>query len=152
MQQENREIVITRVLDAPREVVFQAWTDAERLKQWWGPDGFTNPVCELDPRPGGAIRIDMRAPDGVIYPMTGVVQEIVAPERLVFTSQAMDEAGNPLLEALHTVTFVEQGGQTKQTLRTKVTKTIGEGAKYIPDMEPGWNQSLDRLAEEVKKG
>ncbi len=70
------DLVMTREFDAPRELVFKAWTDAKQTAQWWGPKGFTNPVCELDVRVGGAIRIHMRAPDGVVYPMTGVFEEI----------------------------------------------------------------------------
>jgi uncharacterized protein YndB with AHSA1/START domain len=62
---------MTRVLDAPRALVFRAWTDPALMAKWWGPSSFTNPLCELDPRPGGAIRIHMRAPDGTVYPMTG---------------------------------------------------------------------------------
>src|SRR5260370_33691510 len=84
----ERTVVITRVLDAPRELVFRAWTDAKHLARWWGPKGFTNPVCEVDARPGGALRIVMRAPDGAEHPMTGVFREIMAPARLVFTSAA----------------------------------------------------------------
>src|ERR1700730_17678211 len=108
----ERQLKITRVFDAPREVVFKAWTDPKQLAQWWGPHGFTNPVCELDARPGGAIRIHMRGPDGTVYPMTGVYKEIGEPERLVFTSAALDEKGNPLFEVLNTVTFAQQGGHT----------------------------------------
>ena len=73
----EREITITRIFDAPRALVFKAWTDAAQLAQWWGPKGFTNPVCEIDARVGGAIRIHMRAPDGAIYPMGGEIREIV---------------------------------------------------------------------------
>jgi uncharacterized protein YndB with AHSA1/START domain len=63
----DQELIITRVFDAPRKLVFKAWTDPKHVAQWWGPNGFTNPVCELDVRPGGAIRIDMHGPDGTIY-------------------------------------------------------------------------------------
>jgi uncharacterized protein YndB with AHSA1/START domain len=69
---EEQELVLTRVFDAPRELVFKVWTDPKHLARWWGPRGFTNPVCELDLRPGGAILIHMRGPDGTVYPMTGV--------------------------------------------------------------------------------
>ena len=79
----GQELVITRILDAPRELVFNVWTDPKHLAQWWGPRGFTNPVCEVDPHPGGAIRIHMRGPNGAVHPMTGVYQEVVRPERLV---------------------------------------------------------------------
>ena len=80
-ESNEREIVITRFFDAPPEVVFEAWTNPEQLAQWWGPEDFTNPVCELDVRVGGDWRIVMRAPDGAMYPCRGVYLEIVAPER-----------------------------------------------------------------------
>src|SRR3981081_2563312 len=80
----DREVVITRVFDAPRALVFRAWTDPQHLARWWGPQGFSNPVCETDVRIGGAWRIVMRGPDGAEYPGGGVYREIVVPERLVF--------------------------------------------------------------------
>ncbi len=141
----ERPLVITRVFDAPRSLVFKAWTDPKHVAQWWGPHGFTNPVCELDVRPGGAIRIDMRGPDGTVYPMTGVYQEIVEPERLVFTSAALDETAHPLLEVLNTVTFAEQGGKTTLTLQARVVKATAKAAPYLEGMEAGWTQSLERL-------
>jgi uncharacterized protein YndB with AHSA1/START domain len=142
----ERELVITRVFDSPRELVFKAWTEPKHVAQWWGPHGFTNPVCELDVRPGGAIRIDMRGPDGTVYPMTGVYQEIVEPERLVFTSAALDEGGKPLFEVLTTVTFAAQGGRTTLTLEARVFNATAEAAPYLEGMAEGWNQSLDRFA------
>ena len=142
---EEHELVLTRVFDAPRKLVFKAWTDPKIVAQWWGPHRFTNPVCELDARPGGAIRIHMRGPDGTVYPMTGTYQEIVEPERIVFTSAALDAAGNPMFELLTTVTFAEEGGKTKQILRTRVIKSTAEAAPYLAGMEAGWTQSLDRL-------
>ena len=141
----DRELVITRVLDAPRNLVFKAWTDAKRLTQWWGPHRFTSPICEADARPGGAIRINMCGPDGTIYPMTGVYQEIVEPERIVFASSALDGAGNWLFDILNTVTFEAQGGKTKLTLRAKVTKGSDKAFPYLAGMNEGWKQSLERL-------
>ena len=142
---EGHELVLTRIFDAPRELVFKAWTDPKIVAQWWGPHRFTNPVCELDARPGGAIRIHMRGPDGTVYPMTGTYQEIVEPERIVFTSAALDAAGNPMFELLTTVTFAEQAGKTKQILRTRVIKSTPEAPRYLAGMEAGWTQSLERL-------
>ena len=148
MEPARRVLIVERVFDAPRELVFKAWTDPKHVAQWWGPKGFTNPVCELDVRPGGAIRIDMRGPDGVVYPMKGVFHEIVEPERLVFTSSAIeDEAGNPGLEALNAVTFAEHNGKTKLTLQVVVVKSAPEAEAALDGMEEGWNQSLDRLAD-----
>jgi len=139
------ELVLTRVFKAPRGPVFAAWTEPTQVAQWWGPNGFTNPVCELDVRPGGAIRIHMRGPDGTVYPMTGVYQEIVEPERLVFTSAALDESGKPLFDVLNTVAFVEHDGTTKLTVRARVVKSTAGAAPYLAGMEAGWTQSLERL-------
>jgi len=144
----QREVVFTRILDAPRELVFKAWTDPKQMAQWWGPRYFTNPVCEMDVRPGGAILIHMRAPDGVVYPMKGVFHEVVEPERLVFTSSALeDDEGNPQMEDLTTVTFEEADGKTRLTVRAVVTKAEPAAAGALEGMEEGWSQSLDRLTE-----
>jgi uncharacterized protein YndB with AHSA1/START domain len=144
------DVMIARVFDAPRELVFRVWTDPKHVAKWWGPGGFTNPVCELDVRPGGAIRIHMRGPDGIVYPMTGIYRETVEPERLVFTSAALDENGNPLFEILNTVTFAEQGGKTTLTLHARVVKATAKAAPHLAGAEMGWTQSLQRLAEYVK--
>jgi uncharacterized protein YndB with AHSA1/START domain len=146
----GRELVITRVLSAPREVVFKAWTDPTQLAQWWGPRGFTNPVCTLDVRRGGAMRIHMRGPDGTVYPMTGVYQEVVKPERLVFTITPLDEQGNPLFEVHNSVTFAEHGAKTTFTLVARVVKATAKAAPYLAGMEEGWAQQLERLADYLK--
>jgi len=145
------EIVLSRVFDAPRDLVWKAWTDPKQLVQWWGPRGFTNPVCEVNLRPGGAILIHMRAPNGVVYPMKGVFQEIVAPERLVLLSGPADEAGKLLFEVLHTVTFDEQAGKTKITLHARVVNATPAAPQYLAGMEVGWTQSLERLNAFVTK-
>ena len=147
----ERELVLTRTIDAPRELVWAAWTDPKHVAQWWGPQGFTNPVCELDVRPGGAIRIDMRGPDGTVYPMAGSYQSIDMPERLVFTSAALDEEGKPLFEVLNTVTFADQGGKTKLTVEAKVVKSTAKAAPYLDGMGEGWKQTIERLAAYVEK-
>lgn len=145
----NKELAITRIFDAPRETVFKAWTDSQHLKRWWGPTGFTNPVCEIDLRPGGAIRIDMRAPDGTVYPMGGSFIEIAEPSRLVFTSIALDKQGDAMFENLNTVTFEDHGTQTKLTVHCRVVMTTPEATPYLSGMDEGWSRSLDRLAAEV---
>src|ERR1700677_5188508 len=121
----EREVIIERVFDAPPEIVFQVWTEPGHLARWWGPKGFTNPVCEVDLRVGGAWRIVMRAPNGAEYPGGGVYREIVKPGReivepgrLVFTNSAMDKEGNPIIDGFTTVTFADYGGKTELTLRT----------------------------------
>jgi uncharacterized protein YndB with AHSA1/START domain len=142
----GREFIITREFAAPRDLVFKAWTDASHIAQWWGPRGFTNPVCDWEARPGKAIHVIMRAPNGVDYPMGGEFREIVAPERLVFTSGALDEKGKMLFEFLHTATFAEREAKTILTLRSRVLKTTADANKYIGGFEAGMTQSLERLA------
>ncbi len=146
----HRELVITRVFEAPREMVFKAWTDQDRLRQWWGPKNFTTPVCELDPRPGGAIKIHMRGPDGTIYQMLGFVREIVEPERLVLDSYTPDAEGNPLFKVMNTVTFEERGGKTKLTVHANVTMATPAAAPAMAGMEQGWSETVDRLGSFVE--
>lgn len=148
---DNQEMTMTRLFDAPRDLVYRAWTERDRLARWWGPTGFTNPRCEIDVRPGGAIRIDMRAPDGKVYPMTGEFLEVVPPERLVFLSAALDASGEPLFEIRNVVTFAEEGNKTKLTVHAKVLKARPEAAQHLAGMEMGWSLTLDRLAEEVRQ-
>lgn len=156
------DFVIQRVFDAPRELVFAAWTDPVHLSKWWGPHAFTIPVCQLDLRPGGAYRIVMRHTDGVDYPIKGVFREIIRPQRLVMTmdvsehppqwhdlvkpNRAKDDT-NPAGELLTTVTFDDLGGKTKLTIRQQFqSKAVADAMKKM-GMNEGWSQSLDRLRE-----
>ena len=153
MEQQNvKELTLTRVLNAPRELVFKAWTDPEMLADWWGPRGFTAPVCEIDLRPGGALRICMHAPQ-LGFPnhwMDGIINEVIAPEHLVFISYAFrDESGNAPLEILNTITFERQGEKTKLTVHAVVTRATAEMAPALAGMDLGWNQSLDKLTEQL---
>ncbi len=144
-----RDIVIERVVDAPPALVFQCWTDPKHMARWWAPRGFTNPVCELDPRVGGTWRIIMRAPDGTEYPCHGVYREIVPSERLVFTNIATDKAGKPVLDGLTNVPVTEMNGKTKLTIRTGAVALVDYASAYLEGMEIGWTQSLDRLDAEL---
>ncbi len=147
----ERELVMTRVFDRPREIVFKAWTDPKRVAEWWASQRFTTPVCEVDARPGGAIRIHMRGPDGTVYPMRGAYREVVAPERLVFTSLVVDDDDNPMLDGLTSATFEEEAGKTKLTLQARAVAVVAPAVMYLDGMEAGWTESLDRLAEELAK-
>ena len=129
--------------------MFQAWTDPRHVAQWWGPTGFTNPVCEVDARVGGSLRIVMRGPDGAQYPVIGAFREVVAPERLVFTNIAVDVHGRHLLDGLTTVTFAEHGKGTKLTVHTRAVGLVDYAARMLEGMEAGWSQSLDRLGAHV---
>ena len=146
------EFLFTRVFEVPVELAYKAWTDPKQLAKWWGPKDFTNPVCELDLRPGGEIRIDMTGPDGAVYPMGGIFHEIIEPQKLVFTSTAfMKEEGNWQLEVFNTVTFADENGNTKLTVHAVIVKRSPEVEAALDGMEDGWNQSLDRLGELVSK-
>ena len=106
----DREIVMTRAFDAPRELVWNAWTDAKHIKQWWGPRGFTTTTHEMDVRPGGVWRFIRHGPDGTDYPNRIVYTEIVKPERLVYTH--CGDAGAEDVQFQVTVSFVEEDGET----------------------------------------
>lgn len=144
-QLTERELTITRIFDAPRELVFAMWTNPVHLAQWWGPKDFTNPVCEVDARSGGVFRIVMRAPDGREHPMKATFVEIVPSERLVFTSVAVDADGDPLLDGLTTVTFDEWNGKTTLTVHTRATALVPLANRMLEGMNAGWTQSIDRL-------
>jgi uncharacterized protein YndB with AHSA1/START domain len=145
----ERTVEIVRIIDAPRSLVFEAWTDRAHLTQWWGPNGFTNPVCEIDVRPGGAIHIVMRGPDGAEYPMKGVFREVARPERLVFTNIAVDQDGNHLIDGSTTVFFEELGNKTRLTVRTHAVGRVAYAERKLAGMEVGWTQSIDRLTGHV---
>ena len=143
------EMSLTRRFAAPPEVVFPAWTDAKQLAEWWGPKGFTNPVCKVDLRLGGAIYIHMRAPDGVVYPMTGRFLEIDQPHRLAFVTAAIDSEGKPMFKVLNTVIFTKVDSGTEISLVARVMSSTPAAPQYLAGMSRGWSQSLDRLAAYV---
>ena len=147
----EQSMLMTRVFNAPRALVFKAWTDPQQLKRWWGPKGFTNPVCDADARPGGALLIHMRGPDGTVHVMTGVYEEVIEPERLVFVSSALDQNGQPLFETRNTITFADEGAKTKLTVHATVSKIRPEAARALAGMEIGWSMTLDRLDQEVAR-
>lgn len=148
---EKKELSQSRILNASRDLVWNAWTDPKQLVQWWGPQGFTTPVCEIDVRPNGAIYIEMKGPDGTIYPMKGNYLEIIKPERLVLTSAALDKEGKSLFEELTTINFTEEGGKTKFEMVSKFSKVTPEGEPYLEGGEDGWTQTIDRLEEYLSK-
>jgi uncharacterized protein YndB with AHSA1/START domain len=144
-------VVIARVLDAPRDLVWQAWTDAKKMAQWFGPRGFTSSVPELDLRVGGKLRIVMHGPDGNDYPCGGVFREIVKPERLVFSNNALDKDGKIQLEGLTTVTFSESGGKTTLNVHTHAVGKVPMAAQMLAGMEAGWTQTIDKMGEFVAR-
>jgi uncharacterized protein YndB with AHSA1/START domain len=158
----EKEFVISRTFDAPRALVFQAFAEAERLAQWWGPKGFTIHVSKFEFRPGGVFHYRMAGPDG--FDMWGqfFFREIVAPERIVWVNTFSDPAGNVTrapfgeslqsypLEVLNTVALDEQAGQTTLTIRAvPINATAQEHAAFqsiFDSMQEGYGGTLDQLA------
>jgi uncharacterized protein YndB with AHSA1/START domain len=152
------DLVITRDFDAPRALVWKAWTSPEHFRRWWGPKDFTAPVADFDLRVGGRYFWCMRSPEGKDFYTTGVFREIVPPERLVYTDSFADEKGNAVpaadygieddfpMETLVTVTFAEKDGRTTMTLRH-----AGLPLGTMKEMTgAGWNESFDKLASSLK--
>ena len=157
------DFVISREFDAPRKLVWRAWTEPRHLARWWGPRIMTTPVCELDVRPGGAYRITMRAPDGTDYPIRGVFREVTPPLRLVMTMDCSEHPAawhqlvkpgsqpgeNPAGELLTTVTFEELGRKTVLTIQTRFgSAAIGRTMTQM-GMNEGWSESLAKLAGQL---
>ena len=139
----ERELVITRIIDAPRHLVFQAWTEPDRVMRWWGPQGFVTTYSDMDIRPGGAFRVCMRSPEGTEHWKQGIYREVVAPERLVFTFAWEDAEGKPGHQTLVTVTFAERGDRTELMLHQAVFETV----ETCNDHRRGWTSTLQRFAE-----
>jgi uncharacterized protein YndB with AHSA1/START domain len=142
----ERELTLTRVFDAHRELVWRLWTEPAHMARWWGPQNFTNPVCEMDVRVGGQMLIHMRGPDGAVYPMTATYVEMTPPERLVFLAFAEDRDGNVALECPTTVTFAAQGDRTMVIVHAHAIGLAPSAPKMLASMDIGWSQSLDKLA------
>jgi uncharacterized protein YndB with AHSA1/START domain len=139
----DRELLITRIFDAPRALVFKAWTEPDRAARWWGPQGFVTVYCNMDVRPGGAFRVCMRSPEGTEHWKQGVYREVVEPERLVFTFAWEDAEGKPGHETVVTVTFSEHGTKTKLTLHQGVFETVMARDAH----QSGWTSTLECLAD-----
>jgi uncharacterized protein YndB with AHSA1/START domain len=144
----DRELVFTRVYDAPRELVFEAWTDPKHVTQWWGPKGFTTTIHEMDVRPGGVWRLVMHGPDGKDYNNRIVFLEVVKPERLVYKHDP--EKGSEPVSFQVTVTFAEEGAKTWLTMQMVFPSAASR--EYVVNTYgaiEGANQTLGRLAEHL---
>lgn len=142
----DREIVITRVFDAPRELVFDAWIDPKHVASWWGPTGFTTTIHHMDVRPGGEWRFIMHGPDGVDYPNKISYLEIARPERLVYDH---GDEGDPAYFRV-TVTFEKLGNKTSLTMRS-LFRSAAERDEVVTKYHAieGGNQTLDRFGEHL---
>jgi uncharacterized protein YndB with AHSA1/START domain len=143
----DRELVLTRLIDAPREKLYRAWTEPALIKQWFAPTPWTTPVAELDMRPGGASLIVMRSPDGQEFSNRGVYLEVVENERIVFTdaySEAWAPAQKPFMTVI--VTFALEGGKTRYTARVRHWTVADRQTHEKMGFHQGWGQCADQLA------
>jgi uncharacterized protein YndB with AHSA1/START domain len=154
----EKELIISRVFDAPRDLVFKAWTDPNQIKQWWGPRSFTVPDARVDLRVGGRYLLDMRGPDGRDYWSTGVYREVVVPERIVASDSFSDAEGNIVPASLYgmsadyplaltlAVTFEAAGDKTRVTVRH-----FGHPpGQDLTNAQIGWAQTLDKLGDYLR--
>jgi uncharacterized protein YndB with AHSA1/START domain len=163
----DRSLTLSRWFDVPRERVWNAWTDPEQIAAWWGPHGYTNPTAVAEARAGGRLRIVMRSPDGIDYPVVGEFVEVDPPSRLVFTDRA-DEApaewratldsyrtatpaGAPLRMVV-TVSFEERDGGTQLTVATEFTSDDDRDAVMRMGAVSGWSESLEKLETHLRAG
>lgn len=145
----DREIVLTRAFDAPRDLVFEVWTRPEHVRHWWGWRSSEMLVCEADVRPGGSWRYVTREENGVEVPFTGVYQDVAPPERVVHTEIYDVEPFNSGDPAITTVTFSEEDGRTTVTVTTLYPSKEIRDAVLQSGMEGGAAESYDRLAERL---
>jgi len=143
-------VAITRLFDAPRERVFAAWTRAEHLPHWFGPQGFRAHSCEADARPGGVFRLCVRSPEGKDYWVRGSYRELVAPERLVIACTADDDKGIARLEEVIEVVFAERGARTEVKLLAYARALNAEATRMLEGMEAMWAQTVTRLDSHLK--
>jgi uncharacterized protein YndB with AHSA1/START domain len=157
--------IIERVFDVSPERLFKVWTDRKQLAQWWGPKSFTNPICDIDLKPGGEYRITMRSPDGMDFPMRGMYKEIRDSKRIVMTANCDShprewhemvnkerrQNGN-IGEMIFDATFEDVGGgKTKLTVKGQFATRLDYDALKKIGMSDGWSQSFDKIEDLVAK-
>ena len=149
---KDRELVLTRLIDAPPEKLYRAWTEPELLKQWFAPLPFTTPVAEIDVRPGGANLFIMRDPQGNEYPNRGVYLEVIPNRKLVFTDayiNAWQPSEKPFMTGI--LTFEDEGGKTRYTARVLHWTVDDRKPHEKMGFHEGWGQCTDQLAALVAK-
>jgi uncharacterized protein YndB with AHSA1/START domain len=145
-ESSDRELMLTRLIDAPREKLYRAWTEPALLKQWFAPLPWTTPHAELDVRPGGTSTVTMRSPDGNDMPCPGVYLEVVPNQRLVFTD-AYTSAWQPSQKPFMTVilTFEDEGARTRYTARVRHWTVADRETHEKIGFHAGWGQCADQL-------
>lgn len=144
----DRELTVSRLIDAPRVLVFKAWTEPAQIARWWGPKGYTTVEYQMDVRPGGAYWHVMRSPEGTDHRKRGVYREIVAPERIVFTFAWEASDGRLGPELLVTITLEDLGSRTRLTLHQGGFDTVEWRDSHVA----GWTSCLERFAEYMITG
>lgn len=150
LQPGDADIVLSRTFDAPRELVFEVFTDPKHLVHFWGPKWTKCPDCEVDLRVGGRFRVDMQGPDGTVYPCSGIYREIVPPERIVYAATTADDnpcGGGLPPRSIVTIRFEAQGGKTKLTVHALLQSRADRDAAIAGGFDEGWQDSFDRIAE-----
>lgn len=145
----DRDLVLTRIIDAPREALFRAWTDPDLLKQWFAPRPYTTPVAELDVRPGGRCLIVMRSPEGDEIPCPGVYLEVVENQRIVSTdayTSAWEPSAKPFMTAIVTFEEIDGGRKTLYTARARHWTVTDREQHEKMGFHEGWGQCADQLA------
>ena len=148
----DRDLILTRIIDAPPAKVFRAWTEPELLKQWFAPLPWTTPVAETDVRPGGSSLVVMRGPDGNEFPNRGVYLEVVKNQRLVFTdayTKAWEPSEKPFMTVI--LTFENAGGKTRYTALVRHWTVADREAHEKMGFHQGWGMCTDQLAALVAK-
>lgn len=157
-QIENHELILTRVFDAPRELVFKVWTDPAHFGNWWGPKGFSLNIAKMDVRPGGMFLGSQKSPEGHELWGKFVYQEVIAPEKLVFVQSFSDEGGNTVrapfdpnwpLEIINILTLTEENGKTSLTLRGGPYNARQEERNAFEGMRPMVEQGFDGTFEQL---
>lgn len=146
-QPGSRVLEITRVIDAPRELVFEAWTRVDHIANWWGPKDFSVPFSKMDARVGGGYRACIRSAEGADYWIQGVFRELSSPSRLVFTWAWEDDDGKPGHETLITLDLESEGDATLMKFRQETFETVAERESH----EGGWSECFERLADYVER-
>lgn len=147
----EKEVLVTRLINAPREKVFDAWVDPDKIVNWWGPRGFTNTNIEMEVKPGGVWRYTMHGPDGVDYPNKIVYTEVVEPERLAYDQMGEGEFDDISFRVL--VTFEAEGEKTRVTMRSEfpTAEQLRRVVEEFGALE-GAKQNLERLGEFIEVG
>jgi uncharacterized protein YndB with AHSA1/START domain len=151
LQSGDAVIVLSRVFDAPRELLFEVFTNPEHLSQFWGPKWTTCPASEVDLRVGGGFRVDMQGPDGSVYPCTGTYREIAPPERIVYAATTTDDnpcGGGLPPHSIVTIQFEAQyDNKTRLTVHAQLRSRADRDAAIAGGFNEGWSDSFDRIAE-----